>query len=156
MLQHMMLSYFLPPLALLATPEWLLRVLVGDGRAYAVLRWFCHPVVAGVLFNVAVMVTHIPGVVNASVQHGPLHYLVHVMVVDDGAADVDAGVRSVPGVPHEHRRQDDLPVPDVGRSDRAGGMADVRRRGRVQGVRPAGAGVGASRSPPTSSSPGRS
>ena len=33
MLQHMMLSYFLPPLALLATPEWLLRVLVGDGRA---------------------------------------------------------------------------------------------------------------------------
>ena len=26
MLQHMMLSYFLPPLALLATPEWLLRV----------------------------------------------------------------------------------------------------------------------------------
>ena len=27
MLQHMMLSYFLPPLALLATPEWLLRVL---------------------------------------------------------------------------------------------------------------------------------
>ena len=31
MLQHMMLSYFLPPLALLATPEWLLRVLVGDG-----------------------------------------------------------------------------------------------------------------------------
>ena len=35
MLQHMMLSYFLPPLALLATPEWLLRVLVGDGRAYS-------------------------------------------------------------------------------------------------------------------------
>ena len=27
MLQHMMLSYFLPPLVLLATPEWLLRVL---------------------------------------------------------------------------------------------------------------------------------
>ena len=68
MLQHMMLSYFLPPLALLATPEWLLRVLVGNGRAYAVLRWLCKPVVAGVLFNLAVMVTHIPGVVNASVD----------------------------------------------------------------------------------------
>ena len=25
MLQHMMLSYFMPPLLLLATPEWLLR-----------------------------------------------------------------------------------------------------------------------------------
>ena len=84
MLQHMMLSYFLPPLALLATPEWLLRVLVGDGRAYAVLRWFCKPVVAGVLFNLAVMVTHIPGVVNASVdqrQPGRCTTSLHVMVV---------------------------------------------------------------------------
>ena len=83
MLQHMMLSYFLPPLVLLATPEWVLRVLVGDGRAYAVLRWFCKPVVAGLLFNLAVVVSHIPGVVNASVtsESPVLHYLVHVMVV---------------------------------------------------------------------------
>jgi putative membrane protein len=81
MLQHMMLSYFLPPLALLATPEWLLRVLVGNGRAYAVLRWLCHPVVAGVLFNLSVMITHIPGVVTASVEHAYVHYLLHVMVV---------------------------------------------------------------------------
>ena len=49
MLQHMMLTYFLPPLVLLATPEWVLRVLVGEGRAYTVLRWFCKPVVAGLL-----------------------------------------------------------------------------------------------------------
>jgi putative membrane protein len=83
MLQHMMLAYFMPPLALLATPEWLLRVLVGNGRGYAVLKWFAKPVVAGVLFNLAVMVTHIPGVVNASVESSSpvLHYSLHVMVV---------------------------------------------------------------------------
>jgi putative membrane protein len=81
MLQHMMLSYFLPPLALLATPEWLLRTLVGHGRAYGALRRLCHPVVAGVLFNLSVMVTHIPGVVTASVENGAVHYLLHVMVV---------------------------------------------------------------------------
>lgn len=83
MLQHMMLSYFLPPLALLATPEWLLRALVGDGRVYGGLRWLCKPVVAGVAFNVSVMVTHIPGVVNASVEGSSpvLHYALHVMVV---------------------------------------------------------------------------
>jgi putative membrane protein len=83
MLQHMMLSYFLPPLVLLATPEWVLRVLVGTGRTYAVLRWLCKPVVAGVLFNLAVIVSHVPGVVNASVTNDSpvLHYLVHVMVV---------------------------------------------------------------------------
>lgn len=83
MLQHMMLSYFLAPLVLLATPEWLLRVLVGDGRLYGTLRWFCKPVVAGVLFNLAVMVSHVPGVVNSSVtSESPLlHYALHVMVV---------------------------------------------------------------------------
>jgi len=83
MLQHMMLSYFLPPLALMATPEWLLRAIVGRGRAYAVLSWLCKPVVAGILFNVAVIVSHIPGVVNTSVTSpSPVpHYLVHVMVV---------------------------------------------------------------------------
>lgn len=86
MVQHMMLSYFLPPLALLATPEWLLRVLVGDGRAYRVLSWLCKPVVAGVAFNLAVIVSHIPGVVNASVTSPSpvLHYFVHVMVVTTG------------------------------------------------------------------------
>jgi putative membrane protein len=39
--------------------------------------------VAGVLFNLAVMVTHIPGVVNTSVESPSpvLHYALHVMVV---------------------------------------------------------------------------
>ncbi len=81
MLQHMALSYFMPPLVLLATPEWLLRTLVGRGRGYQVYKWFAHPVVAGVLFNLMVMVTHIPGVVNASGGNPILHYSVHVGVV---------------------------------------------------------------------------
>ncbi|HEY3485394.1 MAG TPA: cytochrome c oxidase assembly protein, partial [Ilumatobacteraceae bacterium] len=81
MLQHMMLSYFLPPLVLLATPTWLLRVLLGRGRTYASVQWLCKPVVAGVIFNLAIMITHIPSVVNASVENGPLHYSLHVLVV---------------------------------------------------------------------------
>ena len=47
----MMLSYFLPPLALMATPTWLARLLLGDGRLYRVVTWFTHPVVAAVVFN---------------------------------------------------------------------------------------------------------
>jgi putative membrane protein len=81
MLQHMMLSYFLPPLALLATPAWLLRTLIGNGRLYGAVRWLCRPIAAGVIFNLAVMVVHVPGVVNASVENGPLHYGLHVLVV---------------------------------------------------------------------------
>ena len=81
MLQHMMLSYLMPPLVLLATPEWLLRVLVGEGRLYRAVRFAARPVIAGVAFNVIVMVTHIPGVVNASTTNGALHYALHLVVV---------------------------------------------------------------------------
>jgi putative membrane protein len=81
MLQHMMLSYFMPPLVLLATPEWLARALVGEGRAYRVVRVLSKPVLAAVLFNVAVVVTHVPGVVNTGTADPVLHYLLHVMVV---------------------------------------------------------------------------
>lgn len=81
MLQHMMLSYFMPPLVLLATPTWLLRVLVGTGRTWRVVKFLTKPVVAAVLFNVVVMVTHIPPMVNASVQSAPLHYSLHLLLV---------------------------------------------------------------------------
>lgn len=81
MVQHMCLTYFMPPLVVLATPEWFVRTLVGEGRAYRALRLMTFPVCAGLLFNIGVMVSHIPGVVNASVSNGPLHYFVHVVLV---------------------------------------------------------------------------
>ena len=81
MVQHMMLSYFLPPLVWLATPEWLLRVLVGRGRLYRVVTFMAKPVVAAVVFNLMVMVLHIPGVVNTAPTSAPLHYLLHLAVV---------------------------------------------------------------------------
>jgi putative membrane protein len=81
MFQHMMLSYFLPPLVLFATPEWLLRVLVGHGTGYRVLKFFAFPVIAGVIFNAEVMILHVPGVVNASTTNGPLHFILHLTVV---------------------------------------------------------------------------
>src|SRR5690606_38549413 len=37
MLQHMILAFFVPPVMLLATPEWLARLVIGDGP---IGRWF--------------------------------------------------------------------------------------------------------------------
>jgi putative membrane protein len=34
-----------------------------------------------VVFNLAVMITHVPALVNQSVTNGPLHYTLHVLVV---------------------------------------------------------------------------
>ena len=81
MVQHMIFSYFMPPLLLLAIPEWMARLLVGQGRTYSVVKWFTRPVVAAVIFNLVVMVTHVPVVVNHSVEIGPLHYGLHSLLV---------------------------------------------------------------------------
>jgi len=80
MFQHMIFSYFVPPLALMATPAWMWRTLVGDGRFYRVASWCAKPIVAGLVFNAVVMVLHIPGVVNASTENGVLHYTLHLAV----------------------------------------------------------------------------
>ncbi len=81
MFQHMALSYFLPPLVLLATTVWLFRAILGSQRAGKVIRWLAKPVIAGVLFNVVIMVTHVPAMVNQSVSNPVLHYSLHVAVV---------------------------------------------------------------------------
>lgn len=81
MVQHFVLTYFVPPLALLATPTWLFRLIFGQGRAKKFMDWACRPVIAGVFLNLVVMVSHIPDVVNRSVSNAPLHYSIHVLVV---------------------------------------------------------------------------
>lgn len=82
MVQHMLLSYVMPPLALLATPTWLARVLIGDGALHRGVAFLTKPVVAGVLFNFCVMMLHTPLLVNAAVeQPGVVHYSLHVVVV---------------------------------------------------------------------------
>lgn len=81
MVQHMMLSYFLPPLVWFAIPEWLLRVLIGEGRTYRAVRFLGKPVIAAFAFNVMVMVLHIPDLVNASTSNAALHFSLHLFVV---------------------------------------------------------------------------
>lgn len=81
MVQHMVISYIVPPLALLATPEWLFRLLIGKGRTYKVVRFLTRPVVGVLVYNITLMITHIPQIVNRSAAGGPLHYSLHVLIV---------------------------------------------------------------------------
>jgi putative membrane protein len=81
MIQHMLLTYFVPPVLLLATPEWLARLVLGRGRAKRVFYFLARPVPAALLFNGFLLFTHAPGVVNLSVQNPLVHYLVHTGLV---------------------------------------------------------------------------
>ena len=81
MFQHMVLSYFMPPLVLLAVPKWLFDSIFGYGRARRIVSFLSKPVIAGVAFNAIVMITHIPDVVNRSVSNGLMHYSLHIALV---------------------------------------------------------------------------
>jgi putative membrane protein len=81
MTQHLLLTYVMPPLLLLATPEWLARLVLGRGRVKQAFSWLARPVPAAVLFNALVLLTHAPGVVNASVSNPVVHYSLHTALV---------------------------------------------------------------------------
>jgi putative membrane protein len=85
MIQHMLLSFVVVPMFLLATPTWLARMVVGSGRAYGVVKWLTRVVPATIIFNVVVVFSHWPTVVNQSASNGLLHYGVHVLVVTSAA-----------------------------------------------------------------------
>jgi putative membrane protein len=81
MFQHMLYSYFMPSLMLIATPQWLYDLIFASDRSRKAINFLTKPVVAGLLFNCVIMVTHIPQMVNRSVSNGPLHYSLHILVV---------------------------------------------------------------------------
>ena len=81
MVQHMAITFIVPPLYLLATPAWLVRLLVLEGGVGSrVVRRMAHPVVAGVVFNALVAITHWSGVVQLSFDSGTFHYSLHMIL----------------------------------------------------------------------------
>ncbi len=80
MIQHLLLSFVIVPMFLLATPTWLARMVVGKARSYRVLRKMTRVVPATLLFNAVVVLSHWPAMVNSAVTNAPLHYGIHVLV----------------------------------------------------------------------------
>ena len=81
MTQHMLLTFMVPPVLLLATPEWLARLVLGRGRVKRAFFAIARPVPAALAFGGLQLLTHWPGVVNASVENALVHYLVHTALV---------------------------------------------------------------------------
>jgi putative membrane protein len=81
MTQHMLLTFAVPPAFLLATPEWLARLVLGHGRLKRAFYTIARPVPAAVAFNALQLLTHWPGVVNTSVENALVHYVVHAALV---------------------------------------------------------------------------
>jgi putative membrane protein len=84
MVQHLLFAFVIPPLLLLGTPTWLLRMLLGTGARFKTFRFLTRPLIALVLFNGAVVAMHWPLVVNLQSSNALFHLTFHTFLL--GAA----------------------------------------------------------------------
>lgn len=81
MVQHLMFSMLAAPLLLLGTPAWLLRwILRPPSLLFRVVRWFARFLPALIVYNVVLVLTHWPVLVNHSVSSAPLHFSLHAVL----------------------------------------------------------------------------
>ncbi len=81
MVQHLLLTWVMPPMMLMATPEWFARLVLGRGRVYRVFRVATLPLVAGLGYNAIFALSHAPIIVNDSVRFAGFHFAAHVVIV---------------------------------------------------------------------------
>ena len=77
MVQHMLLTLVAPPLLLAGTPHWLARTILKPGWLMWITRKITRPVVALLVFNGILVLSHWPLVVDATLRSEPLHFLSH-------------------------------------------------------------------------------
>ena len=85
MFQHLFLAMLVPAMFVLATPRWLLELVVGrDSAAWRFLRTGSKPLVAGLVFNALTMFLHWSRLVQLSFENGALHFALHLLIFSSG------------------------------------------------------------------------
>jgi putative membrane protein len=80
MVQHLTYSMVCAPLLLLGTPAWLLRRLLAPRWLFDTVRTLARFIPALIIFNVVLVFTHWPVVVDASLHSGMTHFLLHSLL----------------------------------------------------------------------------
>jgi putative membrane protein len=81
MLQHVTYSIVAAPLFLIGTPTWFARWLLSPRWLLATVRYLSRLIPATLVFNIVIVVTHTPIVVNAALEHAPLHFAIHALIL---------------------------------------------------------------------------
>lgn len=81
MVQHTTYAIIAAPLLLIGTPAWLARWLLSPRWLLHTVRKLTRLIPATIIFNLVIIVTHVPAVVNASLENGLLHFSVHALVM---------------------------------------------------------------------------
>lgn len=81
MFQHLLQALVIPPLLLMGLPEWMGDVLLRNDRFRAAVKWLAKPLIAGILFNIVFLVTHVPAVVSAQLSNELFHAADHLVLI---------------------------------------------------------------------------
>lgn len=80
MMQHLTFTLVATPLILMGTPAWMLRAVVGGGRLLHVLRWCARFLPALVIYNLVLVLSHWPAVVDLTLRNGLAHFIAHAIL----------------------------------------------------------------------------
>jgi len=84
MIQHLLLTMVVALLLLAGTPAWMARAVLSLGPRDLLLRAvrsMSRPVTGLIQFNIVLVLSHWPVVVEATVLHHPLHFVAHTVLL---------------------------------------------------------------------------
>jgi putative membrane protein len=81
MVQHMVFTLAAAPLLVVGVPAWMWRAVLSPRPVFAAFRLLTRPVVALVVFNGLLLLTHWPALVEASVRSELTHFTLHATIV---------------------------------------------------------------------------
>jgi putative membrane protein len=81
MVQHMLLTFVAAPLLLMGTPAWLARLLLEKTRLLPAVRFLARPVPGLIQFNLILVLSHWPLIVDGTLKNHPLHFVAHAVLL---------------------------------------------------------------------------
>ncbi len=81
MVQHLLLTLVVALLLLAGTPAWMARNVLGGGAVLRAVRALSRPVPGLIQFNLVLVLSHWPVVVEATVRYHALHFVAHAVLL---------------------------------------------------------------------------
>ena len=81
MAQHLLMTLVAALLLVVGTPEWMAQRLLRPRWLRATVRCLARPVPGLIQFNVILVLSHWPVVVEGTIRHHPLHFVAHAVLL---------------------------------------------------------------------------
>jgi putative membrane protein len=99
MVQHMLFALVAPPLLLAGIPTWLYEAVLCRKNVLPVARVVLNPLVAILVLNMTLVITHLPHVVDYALMHHWFHFVIHGWIVGASLMMWWPVITKVPGLP---------------------------------------------------------